>query len=175
MNRLRHLIWYLAARLMIIAMVLGLMTVVFYYAMNAANIYVILKDGMAQRAQTVLMNEEAQGLEKYFSKSYLDRDPVINVVKNQTNPYARYDIKGFDHRLNMEWMWCWPWEDSARAVITERIPRIDGRILSAYRAQAKEDQIFPPKWQSGRYEVFLMRENGRWRIKTLVAKGAYEP
>ena len=51
MKYLRRLIWYIATRLMIITGILGLMTIAFYFSMNASNIQIILKDGMARRAQ----------------------------------------------------------------------------------------------------------------------------
>ena len=38
---------------------LSLFTVTFYYAMNATNIYIVLKDGMAKRAQVIMMEEDA--------------------------------------------------------------------------------------------------------------------
>jgi len=39
---LRRFVWYLASRLLLIFCVLGLMVVTFYYAMNAANMSVVL-------------------------------------------------------------------------------------------------------------------------------------
>ena len=59
MKYLRRFVWYLASRLLLICVVLGLMVVGFYYAMNMANIYVVLKDGMAYRAQVVMMGADA--------------------------------------------------------------------------------------------------------------------
>ena len=50
MRYLRRLVWYIASRLFIALILLGILTVTFYYAMNATNIYVIVKDGMARRA-----------------------------------------------------------------------------------------------------------------------------
>ena len=175
MKYLRRLIWFIATRLLALVLVLGLMTVAFYFSMNAANIYVILKDGMAQRAQTVLMGETPGQLQKYFATSYIERDNVLNAVKNGNNPYDRYSIKGFDHRLNMEWMWSWPWEDTARATIVERIPAIDGRILSNYRTVTPQEQWPVPQWESARYNVVLTRENGQWHIKNMTYAGAYAP
>ena len=55
MRKLRRFIWYLAGRLLLITVLLGLFTVTFYYAMNASNIYIVLKDGMAKRAQVIMM------------------------------------------------------------------------------------------------------------------------
>lgn len=175
MKQLRRLIWYLASRLLVVALLLGLMTVAFYFSMNAANIYIILKDGMAQRAQTVMMGETPGQLEKYFAKSYIERDNVLSSIRTGSNPYSRYSVTGFDHRLQMEWMWSWPWDDTARATITERIPAIDGKILSEYKAVMPEAQWPVPRWQSGRYNVVLTRENGQWHIKNMTYAGALEP
>ena len=67
MKHLRRLIWYAASRLMLITLVLGMIVVTFYYAMNATNIYIVLKDGMARRAQVVMMEEDPAELNKYFA------------------------------------------------------------------------------------------------------------
>ena len=58
MKHLRRLIWHIASRLLIVTLVLGLLITGFYYAMNMTNIYVVLKDGMARRAQVVMMTED---------------------------------------------------------------------------------------------------------------------
>lgn len=175
MKYLRRLVWYIATRLLVLAIVLGLMTVAFYFSMNAANIYVILKDGMAQRAQTVMMGEQPGQLQKYFSLGYIERDNVLSSIRNGNNPYTRYDITGFDHRLNMEWMWCWPWDDTARATIVERIPAIDGRILASYKQITPEEQWPVPRWDGARYNVVLAREGGQWHIINMTYAGPYAP
>ena len=77
MKHLRRLIWYAASRLMLITLVLGMIVVTFYYAMNATNIYIVLKDGMARRAQVVMMEEDPAELNKYFQQSFLERDSVL--------------------------------------------------------------------------------------------------
>lgn len=168
---LRRFVWYLATRLMLLCAVLGLMVVAFYYSMNATNIYIVLKDGMAKRAQVIMMEEDATELSKYFQKSFLDQDRALLAVRQGSSPYRQYTIRGIDHRLDMEWMWCWPWEDTAKAYITESVPRIDGRANSANReallAAGGEENLSPPRWESKRYKVMLVRENGQWRIKSL--------
>jgi hypothetical protein len=167
MKYLRRLVWYIASRLMILTIVLGLMTIAFYFSMNASNIFIILKDGMAKRVQVVMMDEDEAVLGNYFSASYLRGDPVLAAARNNTNPYDRYSVTGMDHRLTMDWMCTWPWEDTARATVVESIPAVDGRILGSYKAVLPEDQWPVPRWQSGRYDVMLTRENGRWRIRNM--------
>ena len=175
MKYLRRFVWYLATRLMLICAVLALMTVAFYYSMNATNIYIVLKDGMARRAQVIMLQESGAELNKYFQNSFLDRDEALLLTGQGNSPYIHYTIRGIDHRLQMEWMWCWPWEDTARADITESIPRIDGRVKSEDReavlAAGGEALLNPPKWQSAKYRAVLTKENGQWRIKSLTLLG----
>ena len=168
MKYLRRLLWYLSSRLFIILCVLGLITTVFYFSMNATNIYIILKDGMAKRAQTVMMGAE-EDLSKYFAPAYLERDSLLTEARAGRSDYQNYySITGIDHRVHLDSFWCWPWEDTARVTITERIPGIDGKLRSSMR-QAAADKGLPasPKWQSTQYNVVLTRENGQWHIKNM--------
>ena len=163
----RRFIWFIVIRLFFVCCILGLCVVTFYYAMNASNIHVLLKDGMAKRAQVIMMNEEESILTNYFANSYLDKDqPLQNAINGQSVYKTLYDITGFDHRINMTWMWCWPWDDISSATIEERIPAIDGKLKSSQKQTAKEYGYTstPPKWTSARYRIILTKENGHWKI-----------
>ena len=167
MKYLRRLIWYAGSRLLVLLCVLGLMTTAFYFSMNATNIYIIVKDGMAKRAQVILTGADDR-LDAYFSASYLDRDTQYQEALTGQNVYQRYySIKGFDHRISLDSFWCWPWEDSARATVTERIPAIDGKLRVTARDAAQNGLSAVPKWQSAQYSVLLSRENGQWHIRNL--------
>ena len=172
MKYLRRGIWYVASRLLVICLVLGLIITVFYYTMNLTNIQIILKDGMAARAKYIMgINEDRNELSKFFTT--LERDTQITETDQGLSPYANYSIRGIDHRLDMGFFWLWPWDTQTRAVtITERIPRIDGRVkgLKADEmvAQYGADAIYPPSWQEATYKAYLKRENGQWKIINLV-------
>ena len=60
-----------------------------------------------------------------------------------------------------------------RLEITERIPRIDGRVKGSKAdeviAREGADALYPPAWEDAEYRVLLTRENGQWKIKTLTA------
>ena len=171
MKHLRRLIWHIATRLLILTVVLGLLITGFYYAMNMTNIYVVLKDGMARRAQVVMMTEDMDELRKYFYDSFLNRDGAVQTVVNGTTPYQAYNIVGIDHRLSMGFTWVWPWDTTARVEIVERIPAIDGRVKSSvaeeYIAQYGNDALYPPDWASARYRATLVKENGQWKILSI--------
>ena len=167
MKYLRRLVWFLAGRLLVITLVLSLAVVTFFYAMNLTNIQVVLKDGMAMRAKVIMMGENASELTKYFQSSFIERDTALNTE----SPYTDYNVVGIDHRLDMDFFWTWPWTETVRVDITERIPAIDGRIKSSKADAAIEERgasaIYPPEWQSARYRAVLVKENGQWKIKSL--------
>ncbi|MBP3645437.1 MAG: hypothetical protein J6K55_03335 [Clostridia bacterium] len=171
MKKLRRFIWYLASRLLLILIIVSLCVVTLYYAMNATNIYIVLKDGMAKRAQVIMMNESANDLTKFFQGSYLQRDENLQLAIAGKSPYTYYTVRGIDHRLKMTWMWCWPWESTARVTFVETIPRIDGRVSGKHSESAKalygEDYQSPPRWQGGRYTATLVKENGQWHIRSI--------
>ena len=171
MKKIRRFIWYLASRLCLVVVLLGVFTVTFYYAMNASNIHIVLKDGMAKRAQVIMMQEDSSELNKFFQTSFLQRDGNLQLAINGQSPYTYYTVRGIDHRLSMTWMWCWPWENTARAEFVETIPRIDGRVRSANAEAAKalygETYESPPRWQGGKYAATLVKENNQWHIRSL--------
>ena len=171
MKRVRRFIWYLAGRLLLVVVLLGVFTVTFYYAMNASNINIVLKDGMAKRAQVIMMQEDSSELNKFFQSSYLQRDENLQLAIDGKSPYTYYTVRGIDHRLSMTWMWCWPWDSTARVTFTEPIPRIDGRVngknADAAKALYGEGYQSPPRWQGGRYTATLVKENNQWHIRSI--------
>lgn len=159
MRYLRRLVWFIASRLFIILILIGILTVTFYYAMNATNIYVVIKDGMVRRAQVIMMEEPVTSLDQYFTSSWIERDDLLQSAVNGSGPYQNVRVTGFDHRISLSRVWSWPWEDSATATVTERIPSIDGRAVSGT----------VPVWQGGTYTMLLTRESGNWKIRNITA------
>ena len=170
MKYLRRFLWYLAKRLLGLTILAGVLIIAFYLAMNTANITILLKDGMAMRAEVVMKQEDPTDLTKYFDENFLQVDAALKAGLSDTSPYKDYNITGIDHRLSLEWMWCWPWDNTASANFVESVPKIDGRIKSSLRQQAEEidpSRVYPPDWTSGRYVATLVRVNGRWKIASI--------
>ena len=171
MRVLKRMLSFIASRLLLITVVSALLVIAFYLAMNTANIWVLVDDGLDARAAVVLMGADASDLTLYFRQEFLSQDPVLQVGLSDTSPYRDYEIRGYDHRVRMVSVWSWPWEDVARAEVVESIPSIDGTIRSSQReaalAAGGEARLSPPAWATSRYLVTLVRTAGRWRISNL--------
>ena len=172
MKYLRRIIWFFANRLLVACVILGLIMTVFYYAMNLSNIQIVLKDGMASRAKYIMgMDNTRRELEKYFLTACLENDSTVLATDAGGSAYADYNVRGIDHRLEMGFLWVWPWDSSVRLTIEERIPRIDGRVkgnrADEVIAGGGAEALYPPAWPDAEYRVLLTRENGQWKIKTL--------
>ena len=171
MRILKRLLSFLASRLFLLTIISALLIISFYLAMNTANIWVLIDDGLSARAAAVFMNEDTSDLSKYFRQEFISQDPVLQVGLSDASPYRDYEVRGFDHRVKMVSVWSWPWENIARAEIIESIPAIDGTIRSSRReaalAAGGEARLSPPKWASSRYRVTLTRTAGRWMISNL--------
>ena len=68
MKYLRRVVWYAVTRLLVLCLVLGLVITAFYYGMNLANIQIILKDGMANRAKVIMGMSSDGGMQKLNAK-----------------------------------------------------------------------------------------------------------
>ena len=173
MKYLRRGIWYIAGRLLVICLVLGLIITTFYYTMNLSNIQIVLKDGMAGRAKYVMgVTTQRNDLDKFFQIGSLDTDALVTATDRGESPYINYNIRGIDHRLETGFFWLWPWDNNVWIDISERIPRIDGRVkgLKADEVIAAngESAVYPPEWPEASYRVQLTRENSQWKIRTMV-------
>ena len=174
MKYLRRIVGFFASRLLVLRLILGLIITVFYYAMNVSNIQIVLKDGMANRAKYIMgMENSRKELEKYFLTVCLENDSAVLQSDEGNSPYNDYNVRGIDHRLEMGFLWVWPWENSARLTIRERIPRIDGRVKGSKADEVINregaEALYPPAWEDAEYRVLLTRENGQWKIKTLTS------
>ena len=136
MRILKRMLDFIASRMLMVTVACALLIISFYLAMNTANIWVLIDDGLDARASVVLMGEDAGKLTSYFRPEFIAQDPVLQVGTSDTSPYRDYEIRGYDHRVKMVSVWSWPWENVARAEVVESIPAIDGTIRSAKREAA---------------------------------------
>ena len=111
MRILKRMLDFIASRMLMVTVACALLIISFYLAMNTANIWVLIDDGLDARASVVLMGEDAGKLTSYFRPEFIAQDPVLQVGMSDTSPYRDYEIRGYDHRVKMVSVWSWPWEN----------------------------------------------------------------
>ena len=157
----RRLIWFIASRMLLVCVLLGMLVCGFFMAMNGANIYVVLNEGMEKRVDVILTRQQAAELNKYFHADFLMADTALEGALNGSSAYSDYNITGFEYDLTIEKLWAWPWDAYANCTVVERVPVITGSVISSRRSEVSE-RI--PRWQGGRYDITLVKTGGQWKI-----------
>lgn len=158
---IRRLIWFIASKLMLVCILLGMLICGFFMCMNLANVYVVLDEGMEKRVEVILTREDAEQLNKYFHYDFLNADPALAGAFDGTSVYDDYTISDFEYELTIEKMWSWPWDDYATATVVERVPEIKGKVISS-RVSEVSSEI--PQWIGGRYNLTLIKDSGEWKV-----------
>ena len=161
MQYIRRLIWFIARYLIVICVLAGMLVCGFFMALNGANIYVVLKDGMQKRVDVILTRQQAEELNKYFHADFLLADEALAGALSGNSAYSDYNITGFDYSLTIEKLWAWPWDNYANCTVVERVPEITGKVISSRK---NEVSARIPGWQGGRYDITLMKVGGQWKI-----------
>ncbi|MEG0146285.1 MAG: hypothetical protein RR739_09510, partial [Clostridia bacterium] len=79
MKYVRRFLWFIASRLLAFSIIVSILILGFYLAMNAANIYILLSDGMELRTQVILMREDTEELNNFFRTDFLSSDEALQI------------------------------------------------------------------------------------------------
>ena len=158
--------WFLIQNLFIIGMIMILVVTAFFIAVNIANIFVVMNDGLERRASVILMKEDASELAKFFTNGFLDSDELL-----KNNQYTNYIIRNFNHKVSVEWLWAWPWENKGVATVTEKVLNIDGEIPNEKKSvnpNTVGKKVLPPNWENAKYHIELIKIGNSWKINKIV-------
>ena len=161
MKYLRRLTGWLAGVLLIAALVIGLAIITFFEAMNYSNVQIVLKGGMAYRAQVITGVEPDTNRQSFFTGSLQESDPVHGTM----------------NLLDIGFAWIWPQQRQVTLEVTESITHIDGRAKAseaeALVAAGGSDAVYPPGWGTARYRVTLEQDiaSKQWLISSITRIG----
>lgn len=174
-----------------------------FYAYDMANIYVVVNDGLSQRAQTVISRQDPSDLNRFFTLKYLNSDSLF-----YSDQYRDYLIQDFDYEMKIKKLWVWPWQSRTSVVVEEYIPesswkfsvtdemlerltaaqtpadtqKPEGEQAEADAAgengeEAKEVSLVIPKpqWQNGEKQVEFRKVDGQWKIDRIVFLRGIQP
>ncbi len=73
-----RVIIYLVRVLVILALVVALVYFVFNFATDATTCYMVVKEGLGMRAESIIEGSSQEGLNKLFTDSFLEKDSLLN-------------------------------------------------------------------------------------------------
>lgn len=161
MKYLRRFVGFIASKVFVLTLCISVLACAFYMAMNTANVYIVLNDGLEKRVEVILTREDAPELNNYFHADFLNADPVLKSAYDGSSPYQNYNITDFEHSLEIESLWAWPWDTYATCTVIERVPSITGTVLSSKKNEVSSEI---PAWSGGRYDITLVKTGGKWKI-----------
>lgn len=176
-----------------------------FFAYDMANIYVVVNDGLSQRAETVISRQGPSDLNRFFTLKYLNSDSLF-----YSEQYRDYLIQDYDYEMKIKKLWVWPWQSRTEVVVEEYIPESSWKFsitdemrerLAAAQApsadtnadegqaeeaagensetgeEAKEvSLVIPnPQWQNGEKQVEFRKVDGQWKIDRIVFLRGIKP
>lgn len=153
-------LWFFLTRLLICGLVVGLVVIAFFTAMDYMNIQTLVKDGLQVRADVVIKGDNLSQLSKVFSKSFLEQDTLL-----RSTAYLPYDVSGYDYKSDIGFALVLPWENTATVRVTETVTDIKAELFATEENQ--DAQAVAPLWDNGVYDVTVMRYEDNWRIVSM--------
>ena len=150
-------------------LLLGLVLFLSWFSFSAANkasyIYILVNDGMNNRAKTIINSSERDAdedvlLYQYFMPAWIQADPLL-----QRDPYANFDVSNYDYTVEISSISVRPWSTRATCELRELVSHITASAIDAPGGQS----ISPPQWEAQHYKVKLVRTaDDRWYISELI-------
>ena len=166
-------IMFVVRNVIILSLIAGVFLMAFFIAMDIANINVLVRDGMKMRTESVFTQntdtiDEQMG--KFFTREY-----IINGELKLRERYKDYaiDKNKYLSKVKVNNLWCWPWQTTATAQVTETVINIQGSLLDNRVSTSPTDNT-PPAWDNGKYKVYLKKVNNAWKIERIEFLSAVE-
>jgi hypothetical protein len=155
MNTALKLVFFLARKLVGIAIIILLIVLATFIAYDMANIYVVVNDGLSQRAETIIQSDDPADLNRFFTLKYLNSDTMF-----RSEQFKDYKIQDYNYELKIKKLWVWPWESETEMVVEESIPESswkfsiteemrDRLIAAQMPPEQEQDEVSDPDLEEG--------------------------
>jgi len=153
-------LFYLIGKFLVLLIVAVLLLLSFLAAKDYMNINVLISDGLTERANVILKDEDAINIYQIFDEEYIKTDAELF-----GDTYDPYIIRSFIQDIDINFKLIMPWRDRVTVKVSEEISHIDGEIPTDQRTdEMTEQDIYPPDWDNAFYDVTLERYETSWKI-----------
>lgn len=154
-------LWFFLTRLLICGLVVALIALAFFAAMDYMSIQTLVKDGLQVRAEVVIKEEDPSMLSKVFSKSFLEQDTLLN-----STAYEAFNVSSYDYKADIGMALVLPWQKTVTLRVTEEVSGIAAELFDEPEDEKTLD-ISVPYWDNGIYNVTVTRYEDSWRIVSM--------
>lgn len=170
-SSVKRTLFFVGRSLLVFIAVLVLLACVFFWFLNASNIFILVNDGLERRAEYILYANNPDKLDESELYEYFSPDCIYNDEQINNSPYLNVSVSAYDYSIRFRSVKTWPWADEATVVIEELVSNISGSVSeSEGRADTPKDV---PQWEAKKYEITMKKnESGRWYIADLNDTGA---
>jgi hypothetical protein len=154
-------LWFFLTRLVICGLIVGLVALAFFAAMDYMSIQTLVKDGLQARAEVVIKEEDPSLLSKVFSRSFLEQDALL-----KSTAYQPFNVSDYDYKAEIGMALVLPWQNSVTLRVTEEVTDIDAELYETSEEEETTDTALP-YWDNGIYDVKLTRYEDSWRIVSM--------
>ena len=129
MKQLTRLIVFILKAIVALSLIALLCAAGFSMSMNYSSLYVMLNDGMRERANVILYNNDTSSMSKYYTSYFMENDSYIAL----RDKYSSYTVNSFGYELRCGSLLTWPWATTAVITVDEAVYMIDGAIKSSVK------------------------------------------
>lgn len=157
-------LWFFLTRLLICGLIVGLVALAFFAAMDYMNIQTLVKDGLQVRADVVIKSNDPSNdpslVSKVFSKSFIEQDTLL-----KSTVYQPFDVSEYDYKSDVGFALVLPWQNTVTIRVTEKVTDIIAELYATEEEQS--EQATAPLWDNGIYDVTVTRYEDNWRIVSM--------
>ena len=150
---------YIARTIALVFLGVMLCVLAFVSCARLANLYILVNEGMALRAECILQDGPKEELDNYFTVECIAADGRLS-----DTTYQPYTVTSYNYMLDFSRIRVWPWFKDLSVDVLEQTDRIVGSANS----NAVDPDSAPPPWTPIRYRLTVSKVKGSWRISSII-------
>lgn len=150
---------YIARTIALVFLGVMLCVLAFVSCARLANLYILVNEGMALRAECILQDGPKEELDNYFTAECIAADGRLSDAT-----YQPYTVASYNYMLDFSRIRVWPWFKDLSVDVLEQTDRIVGSANS----NAVDPDSDPPPWTPIRYRLTVSKVKGSWRISSII-------
>lgn len=155
----RRSILFFVRTILLILIVVLVCLVAFLAASRISNSYILINEGMALRASSILHHLDDPDLAVYFTEDCLEQDASLRT--QSTLRFSDYTVNSYDYDLTVDRFHVMPWQPNIYVDVVENVSSIKAS------ASIESSGSGVPEWTPIRYRLYLKNIDSRWYIDSI--------